>query len=92
MPIKLFEYVSYGLPVVATDYTKMADFIARNRVGLIAEDNAESLAEKILQLVRDRDLYEEPRRNVRRALENGNMWTDRAEQGAERLMALDERR
>ena len=91
MPVKLFEYLSYSLPVVATDCTEMADFIARNRVGLIAEDNAKSLAEKILQLVEDRDLYEGLRRNVRRALENGNLWTDRAEQVAECLMALDER-
>jgi hypothetical protein len=35
--------------------------------------------------------YEGLRRNVRRALENGNLWTDRAEQVAERLMTLDER-
>jgi glycosyltransferase involved in cell wall biosynthesis len=78
MPVKLFEYLSYGLPVVATGCTEMADFIIRNRVGLIAEDTPESLAEKILQLVNDPELYRELRRNARRTLENGNLWTDRA--------------
>lgn len=78
MPVKLFEYLSYGLPIVSTHCTETASFITRNRVGLIAEDTPESLAEKILQLVNDPELYRELRRNARRTLENGNLWTDRA--------------
>ncbi len=86
LPVKLFEYMSYGLPIVATDCTEMANFIRSNKIGLIAEDNPESLAEKILQLVRDRDLYEELRHNVQRTLENGNLWTDRAGQVVKSLI------
>ncbi len=78
MPMKMFEYLSHGLPIVATNCTETANFIIHNQVGLIAEDNAESLAEKILQLMSDPELYRELRRNVRRTLENGNLWTDRA--------------
>jgi glycosyltransferase involved in cell wall biosynthesis len=91
MPVKLFEYLSYGLPIVATNCTEMANFISRNKVGLIAEDNASSLADRLLQLVEDKALYDQLRRNVRRTLENGNLWTDRARFVAEQLAALDKR-
>lgn len=91
MPVKLFEYLSYGLPIVATNCTEMANFISRNEVGLVAEDNASSLADRILQLVEDKTRYDQLRRNVRQTLENGNLWTDRARFVAEQLAALDRR-
>jgi glycosyltransferase involved in cell wall biosynthesis len=91
MPVKLFEYLSYGLPIVATNCTEMANFISRNGIGLIAEDNAHSLAGRILQLVEDKSLYDQLRRNTRLTLENGNRWTDRARFVAEQLAALDKR-
>ena len=91
IPVKMFEYLSHGLPMVATHCTETANFITHNQVGLIAEDNPESLAEKILQLMNDPELYRELRRNARHALENGNLWTDRAKFVAEQLAALDKR-
>ena len=91
MPVKLFEYLSYGLPIVSTNCTEMASFISRNKVGLIAEDSASSLADRIRQLVEDKALYNQLRRNVRQTLENGNLWTDRARFVAEQLTALDKR-
>jgi glycosyltransferase involved in cell wall biosynthesis len=91
MPVKLFEHLSYGLPIVATSCTEMANFVSRNEVGLIAKDNAPSLADRILQLVEDKALYDQLRRNVRQTLENGNLWTDRARFVSEQLAALDKR-
>jgi glycosyltransferase involved in cell wall biosynthesis len=91
MPVKLFEYLSYGLPIVATNCTEIANFISRNKVGLMAEDNAVSLAGRILQSVENKALYDQLRRNVRQTLENGNLWTDRARFVAERLATLDKR-
>lgn len=91
MSVKLFEYLSYGLPIVATNCTEIADFIQRNRIGIVVQDNPLSLAEGMLRIARDRDFYRELVRNAKQTLENGNLWTDRAEQVAECLMALDER-
>jgi glycosyltransferase involved in cell wall biosynthesis len=91
MPVKLFEYLSYGLPIIATDCTEMADFVQRNRIGIVVQDNALSLAEGVLRIARDQGLYRELKRNAKQTLENGNLWTDRAERVAECLMALDER-
>jgi glycosyltransferase involved in cell wall biosynthesis len=91
IPVKMFEYISHGLPIVATNCTETANFVTHNRVGLITEDNPESLAEKILHLVNDPELYRELRDNARHTLENGNMWTDRARFVAEQLAALDKR-
>jgi glycosyltransferase involved in cell wall biosynthesis len=89
MSVKLFEYLSYGLPIVATNCTEMADFVRRNRIGIVVQDNPLSLAAGVLQIVRDQDLYRELKCNAKRTLENGNLWTDRAKQVAECLMALD---
>ena len=91
IPVKMFEYISHGLPIVATNCTETANFVTHNRVGLITEDNPQSLAEKILHLVNDPELYRELRDNARHTLENGNMWTDRAKFVAEQLAALDKR-
>jgi glycosyltransferase involved in cell wall biosynthesis len=91
MPVKLFEYLSYGLPIVTTNCTEMADFVRRNRTGIVVQDNPLSLAEGVLRIVRDQDLYRELKSNAKRTLENGNLWTDRAEQVAEYLTAMDER-
>jgi glycosyltransferase involved in cell wall biosynthesis len=91
MPVKLFEYLSYGLPIVTTDCTEMADFVRRNRIGIVVQDNPPSLAAGVLRIVRDQDFYRELKSNAKRTLENGNLWTDRAEQVAEYLTAMDER-
>jgi len=92
IPVKMFEYLSHGLPIVATNCTETANFITHNRVGRIARDNPASLAEKILQLVNDPELDRELRCNARRTLEDGNLWTDRARLVAQQLTALDKRR
>jgi len=43
------------------------------------------------QLVEDKPLYNQLKRNIRLTLENGNLWTDRARFVAEQLAALDRR-
>jgi len=88
MPVKLFEYLSYGLPVVATNCTEVADFVQRNGIGIVVQDNPLSLAEGVLRIAQGQDLYCELKHNVKQTLENGNQWTDRAAQVAGCLMAL----
>lgn len=47
MSVKLFEYLGNGLPIISTSTKEMSNFIRQNKVGLICEDNAESLADTI---------------------------------------------
>lgn len=44
MPIKLLEYVGFELPIISTNCTEVANFINSNKIGIICEDNVQSIA------------------------------------------------
>ncbi len=79
MPVKLFEYMSFGLPIVATNCSEMANFIETNEIGVIVNDSAEDLAKAII------NLYENPseivrfRTNIKSSLLKENLWKHRVE-------------
>jgi len=85
MPVKMFEYLSYGLPIVSTNCTEIANFIQSHQVGIVTQDNAESLAKGILELMADHGLYDTLCRSVPVALERGNLWVHRAQAVVEHL-------
>jgi len=78
MPVKLFEYISHGLPVVVTNCTEMAQFVKQTGIGRVAQDNAESLAEHIKALLSNVDLYLSSSLAARNTVEQGHCWIDRA--------------
>ncbi|HID42178.1 MAG TPA: glycosyltransferase, partial [Archaeoglobaceae archaeon] len=51
-PIKIFEYMACGKPVVASDLEIIRGII-ENKCGLLAKPNAEDFAEKTLMLLKD---------------------------------------
>lgn len=57
MPIKLFEYLSKCKPVISTNCTESAQFIEKNGIGIIVEDNVESLVMGINKIISDQDGY-----------------------------------
>ncbi len=57
LPIKLYEYISYMLPIVATNCTESAQFIEKNGIGIIVEDNVDSLVMGINKIISDQDGY-----------------------------------
>ena len=74
LPIKLFDYMAAGRPIVATDCRELAAFVERERVGLVCEADAEDMAAKLVTLLRDRELATELGRNGRRAAEGRYNW------------------
>lgn len=77
MPVKLFEYISYELPIVATNCKEVANFINNNKIGVVVEDNIESLSEVLLNInIKDILRYTE---NVRVVKENST-WNNRVEE------------
>lgn len=78
MPVKLFEYLSFGLPVVVTDCPEMSRFVKKNGCGLVCKDDAQSLAKSIRLLISDRDLYKRLSRSAMRTILQDNLWEDRA--------------
>lgn len=50
MPVKLFEYISYELPIVATRCKEVAKFIEENEIGIVVDDNVESLYNALINI------------------------------------------
>lgn len=57
-PLKLFEYLSCGVPVVANDIGGWCDIITKEQVGLTVPDDPKSFAEAIDTLLRNDDLWQ----------------------------------
>lgn len=71
LPNKLFEYIKAGTPMVVSNLIERARIVGLFRVGLIVEDfQAENIAEKINQLVNDKQLYDEMKANCKIAAED----------------------
>jgi glycosyltransferase involved in cell wall biosynthesis len=47
-PTKLFEYMAFMVPVVTSNHSQMRDIIRDGEDGLLAENNPESILEKLL--------------------------------------------
>jgi glycosyltransferase involved in cell wall biosynthesis len=74
MPNKLFDYMSVGLPVVATRMRPVARVIAAEGCGVLVDDNAESVAQAIEGLLGDAELRERLGRNGKQALNERYRW------------------
>lgn len=77
MPVKLFEYISYELPIISTQCKEVANFIQHNNIGEICLDNVESLSECVLNLTVEKiDAY----RDIVKDVKKNNTWINRVEQ------------
>jgi glycosyltransferase involved in cell wall biosynthesis len=76
-PIKLFEYISYGLPVIVTDCNEMASFVKKYNIGLVVKDDKDSLASAVRKMLCSREKYLIYKENLRICL-NENSWISRA--------------
>lgn len=77
MPVKLFEYISYELPIIATRCKEVANFIETNKIGIIVDDNIESLYEALIKI--DTKTILDYTNNVKIVKEN-NTWNKRVQQ------------
>lgn len=76
--VKLFEYMSYGLPVVATDCLAQAKIIQESGNGVTVPDHSEGLVRGIESMQEPQALakYEE---NAKESLLQSNLWIHRVE-------------
>lgn len=74
MPFKLFETVSYGVPVVASPGTAVADFVENNNAGWVVDGN---YGEFLQNLAENKELVEEKKKAVIKAIPE-NTWEARA--------------
>lgn len=77
MPIKLFEAISYELPIITTPGTAVSNYVLDNDIGWIV--NSKNEFEELLSTINhDRNLISEKNNNVRK-LKQKNLWTYRVE-------------
>ena len=78
MPVKMFDYLAFGRPMVVTDCRDMAAFVREVDAGIVVEENTGSLAAGILSLLRNRDLAERLSQNGYDAVQTAHSWPHRA--------------
>lgn len=75
LPIKIFEYMMFGLPVIGSDFGHIKKYISMDRCGvLVAPDDADQIAKAMTELLSDRQLYNEYSENGRKAAISKYRW------------------
>jgi glycosyltransferase involved in cell wall biosynthesis len=78
IPIKQFEYMAFGLPVIGSNLPPIEDFIKPVNAGLVVDpEDPESIAEALINLISDIDLYSELSKNGMHAARNIYNWIQR---------------
>ncbi len=77
--VKLFQYLSYGLPVLSTDVEAMRELIEADGLGLTAHDDPESYAAAIRSLLDDDERLASVRERAVRALRERHLWVHRVD-------------
>lgn len=86
MPVKLFEYLSRAIPVVATNCKETARFVLQNGIGVVSQDNPESFATAVQSIMSDRVQLRLCRKNAVSALKKRNLWEHRAQKAARDIL------
>ena len=61
---KIFQYISFGCPVVSSDVIAQSELIKKHNIGVVFEDrNVMDLTKKIIQLYNEKDLFKKFRAN-----------------------------
>lgn len=74
-PTKLFEYMSFGIPVIASDTIRHQQIIEISNSGILVNDKAiENVYSTVINLIENNDLLNELRENGFNAIENEYNW------------------
>lgn len=65
LQIKLFEYTCMGLPMIGSDFGHVKKYIEQDKTGLLVEpENTDKLAEKMIELLQNNELFDVFRTNA----------------------------
>lgn len=76
MPIKLGEYLSHGIPLIATACDEIKKFIGSNQCGFICDDNVEDIKRQIKKIYENKEVLKEAQQNIYKTIE-ANTWNSR---------------
>lgn len=87
LPVKMFEYMAAGIPVIASDFKVWREIIRKNDCGIcVAPMKPEEIARAMAKLTCDPEITAQMGRNGRRAVEEKYNW----EQEQQKLFRLYE--
>lgn len=84
VPVKLFEYLSYGLPIISTDCNAQAHIIKKYEIGKVVEDDVKSLATGICYFQKQKNVQYHALK-VKESLESHHLWIHRVKEIAQSL-------
>jgi len=87
LPVKLFDYMSFGKPLVVTNCAEMAKLVNDCNCGLVVEDTPEDIACGIIKLFDNPELAKKLGANSYRAVQEKHSWRHRAKE----LLAIIEK-
>lgn len=76
--VKLFEYMSHGLPILSTNSKAHKDIIDQNNIGLVVEDNSVAIKEGLEKML-DPEIRKMYKENTKEKLLSKHLWYHRAE-------------
>lgn len=75
MPIKIFEYMAHGLPIIASNFGHMKAYIEKDSCGITVDPtNDEEVSAAIVTLLTNKDLFSELSDNGRSAAQSKYKW------------------
>ncbi len=87
-PLKIFEYMSHGKPIVASDLPVLREILKDGHNALLADPgDASDWTKKVIQLVADAELGRDIGAAARRDFQHNYTWQKRAELILRRVMA-----
>ena len=89
-PMKLYEYLASGTPVIASVGTYAGDFVERNEAGWVVDFTCSAIASLLAALRDDPDEVEDKAKMARRAGAR-ETWEARAQSVSETLLSCEER-
>lgn len=78
VPVKLFDYMSFGRPIVSTACHDTAALLNELEAGIVVDDTIDGLAQGIIHLLENPDLAARLGQNGYRAIQTSHSWSHRA--------------
>ena len=87
--VKLYEYISYGLPVIAVSNKATDRIIIEGKIGDVSEEDPVEFAKKIDEVITNEIRYNNLKYNVEVFLLENNLWVNRAKTIAKDLISIE---
>jgi len=75
--VKTFEYISYGLPIVAVNVHALSTIIEKEEIGITSKSDASCFADCISSILDDEKKYQKICSNIELSLYSKNLWKHR---------------